>query len=510
MLYRAQEALAPSLPLTGVTKIWKERQTYIKHTGIATSVALKGPVDAVTDMENALNVQLLETVLSTFPAESNGDASHVDVVRLACQCLWVSELLALVVSGIADVSEVKDGTYAVVPLSDEKRQHLRRLWFGSAFEQASLTAASFTIQNLAAIAADPLRRDQLSDAKVSALTVFPQHWRLPPDTGPVLELLFESLEPLLLMIIYTIYASRNPAMPPFGSQQAAAKEIEEVYEFVREVQKRLPVVDRLFDVVPDGLVLGTRELAPAAIETAERLAERALGIGWHGSVTSDAQKAHLFEQLGHCKHIEILDFELLQHHTTNNVSLDVDFFLRDNAHGQIYGVQLKHLQRRTRGGVLAWLSLFRENDDGLGNLVRQLENLSELARTDKKCRAFLMSQGFSAFECDRIVPVGLHNIGFVDFWIVQNSVLLYDMNTFANVLKGRSGVAVVTADGRVVHQRLAPAKDPVPSPHDPDSVIAAYLSDPRYQHLVNFDLAADVCRTANIGHTSVVMHGLGI
>lgn len=510
VLRQAQEKLAPNLPLTGLAKIWENRQAFIQQAGIETMAAVGETTDVLGNIDHQLNQVLLETVLTTFPAESSIEASSTEVIRLACQCLWLSELLALTILGVATVLVDDQRTCSVHPASDEMRQHLRRLWFGSVFEQASLVAGSAAIQFLAAVAADPAQRSQLSKARASALSVFPQHWRLPVDMGPVHELLFDSLEPLLMIIIHAIVASQDSRVPPFDHNHAAAKNITEVYQAIREIQEQLPVVDRLFEFAGNGLVIGTREIASAAIEIAENLAERKLGSDWHGNVTSSAQKAYLLERIGRCAHIEILDFELLQHHSTENVDLDVDFFIRDAMHGQIYGVQLKHLKTRTRSGLLAWLSLFRERDDGLGNLVRQLENLTELARTDEKCRSFLISQGLTDSECDRIVPVGLHNVGFVDFWSVQNGVHLYDLHTFANVLAGRVAVTVGMVNGRIIHDGVGASEGLSPSLHEPDSVIAAYLTDPSFQHFTNFDMAAKISRKATLSPTTIVAHGLGL
>lgn len=509
-LRQMQEKLAPHLPLAGLSKIWDNRQAIVQQVGIVTVPPTGIPNGALISIESQLNQTLLETVLTTFPTKSNGKATPVEVVNLACQCLWLSELLALTILGVATITIEADGTCAVSPASDEMRQHLRRLWFGSAFEQASLIAGSASIQILAAAASDPSKRSQLTAAKMSALTVFPQHWRLPVDSGPVSELLWNSLEPLLMIIIHAIVASQNSKLAPYDHRHAAAQDIMDVYRDVIDIHKHMSAVDSLFKVNGNSLILGTRDLAPAAIEIAEELAERRLGTDWHGKVTSNAQKEYFLSRMGSCSHIEILDFEALQHHTTDNVDLDVDFFLRDNLHGQIYGVQLKHLERRTRGGMLAWLGLFREHDDGLGNLVRQLENLSELARTDDKCRAFLISQGLTKSECDRIVPVGLHNVGFVDFWSVQNGVLLYDLLTFANVVAGRAFVQVGVVNGQVIHKGSGGTGGVPPSLHNPDSVISAYLNDPSFRHLANFDIASKISRKSISGHTNVVAHGIGL
>ncbi len=510
VLQEAQAVLAPHLPLTGAREVWAARESYFGDVGIETVAAFRVNQSELDSIGSQLNLQLLEIVISRFPTNPLGAPPAVNVVRLACQCVWLSEVLALIVIGVASVRQKPDGSLSVEPASEAQRLHLRRLSFGSAFEKASLVAASAALQVLAEVASNPAKRSMLKDARISALAVFPQHWRLPPDYGPVKELLFDWLEPLLLMIIHCIVASQRNVVSPFGQKDAEAKQITEVYEFVRGVQEGMPFIDQLFQVKPEGLILGTRELAPAAIEMAERFGAHKLGPDWHGNATSDAQKTYLLGRLKGCEHLEVLDFELRQHHTTNRVGLDVDFFVRDKALSQIYAVQLKHLERHAHGGLLAWLALFRENKDSLGNLVRQLENLTSVARSDEKCRAHLVARGLTAAECDRIIPVGIHNVGFVDFWEVQNGVLLYDLSTFANILTDSGGIAVGMTQGRVVNQAIRQPAGPRPSLHLPDSVIDACLLRPSLQHLKSFDLATRLCRQSKVMGTVVIAEGLGI
>ncbi|KPG76687.1 hypothetical protein [Pseudomonas libanensis] len=511
-LCQIQALLAPKLPLTGTSALWKSREAHLQQTQIHTTVDT-GPLPdgTLTDIARLLDLQLFETVLSTMPCEAKGAPSSHDTVSLACQCVWLSELLALVILGIAKATLDETGRCSITPSSDAMRMHLRRVWFGSALEQASLASASLAIQSLAIVAADPARRNQLPNASVSALTIFPQHWRLPPDYGPVAGLLFDQLEPLLLMIIHAVHGAQHPGTPPFDHRHAAQKGITPVYELVCQIQAQLPVVDRLFDFSGGGLILGTRNLASGAIETAEKLAEIKLGANWHGKATSDAQKAYLLNRLKRCAHIEVLDFELLQHHTKDSaVEVDVDFFIRDNLHGQVYGVQLKHLKKRSHSGLLGWLSLLREPASGLGNLVRQLENLVLVARNDEKARAVLIGNGLTPAECERIIPVGLHNVGSMDMWSLQNGILLYDMHTFVNLVAGRAAVEIGMVDGQIIHRPAAAREGPPPSPHAPDSAIDAYLADPLFQHLSRFDSAARVSRRVCIGAHTVVAHGLGI
>lgn len=510
VLHAAQLSLAQHLPLTGARAIWNARESIAGRAGVDIVAPAGAARSELESIQVALDLQLLESVISRFPTTEMGTPSTAEVVRLACQCVWLSEVLALVVIGVASVRKDAHGAFAIEPATEDQRRNLRRLAFGSAFEKASLVAATAALVVFAEVASSPAKRAQFAEAHVAALQVFPQHWRLPAHHGPFPKLMFEWIEPLLVMMIHTIAASQRKDARPFGSRDADAKRIVEAYEFVRVVQAGLPFIDRLFDVTPQGLILGTRDLAPAAIEMAEKMAAHRLGADWHGDATSEAQKTYLLDRLKDREYVEILDFELNKHHTTDGVALDVDFFVRDKAHGQIYGVQLKHLQRKAHGGLLAWLEQFREHKHGLGNLVRQLENLTTVAREDNKARSHLISQGLTPDECDKIIPVGIHNVGFIDFWEVQNGVLLYDLHTFANILLDRGGVAVGMVEGRVVNQAVDQPAGPRPSLHSPDSVIAACLLRPDLQHLRSFDFVTRLSRQTKIGESVIVADGLGI
>ncbi len=512
LLRQMQTELAQELPLTGTAKLWDGREVWLQKTQIWTTIETEHLAQvSSSDLARLLDLQLLETVLSAMPCEPDGEPCSDETVHLASHCIWLSELLALAILGIARVTDDGAGRCVITPSSDTMRAHLRRVWFGSALEQGSLSAASIAIQSLAIVAADPTRRSQLPIARASALAIFPQHWRLPPDYGPVAELLFDQLEPLLHMIIHAVHATQHPGTPPFNHLHAAQKGITHVYKLVFGIQAELPIVDRLFGFSGGGLILGTRSLAGGAIETAEKLAEIKLGVNWHGKTTSDAQKTYLVNRLKRCDHIEVLDFELLQHHTRDNaVEVDVDFFIRDNLHKQIYGVQLKHLKKRSHSGLRGWLSLLRERSSGLGNLVRQLENLTLLARDDEKCRSFLISNGLTSTECDRIIPVGLHSVGSMDMWSLQNGILLYDMHTFVNLMAGRAAVEIGMVNGQIIHRPTATCGGLPPSPHEPDSAIDAYLADPLFQHLSHFDTAARASRHVSVGAATIIAHGLGI
>jgi len=513
-LCRIQDRLAQYLPLAGCRHLWVDRGRYLNTLGIETELDVAS-AGAEARLRNRLheqfNTRIFEGVLDQIP-QSNDGLPEVEALHLAAASSWLSDHLALVVLGIAAARvDPTSGSVTVGPAGESARKHLRRVWFGSAFEQQSLLAASTMLQNVVYAAVNPAAYGgDRQELFYQALTVFPQHWRLPVDSGPVAELLPNHLIPLMQILINVVAAhafSRPPIL--YRREQAAELGAGEVFEMVRDMQASVPLIDRLFDVVDDGLVLGPRGLAPGVITIAEHFAERVLGEGWHGKV-SPHQERYILERLSRCSHLKVFDLELRQHDTTDNVALDVDFMVRDQLHEMIYAVQLKHFKASNKSGMLSWISRFRERDEELGKAMQQLENLRHLIASDEKIRSKLVDNGVSPSDFDSIIPVVLHNVGPLDFWEMQSGVLLYDTGTFCNVLAGRSSTFVGGGGGKIFTGARDGFPECGPSLHDPESVIAAYLADRDYVSLKSFDLAARVVRTLVIHDEHVIAQGLGI
>lgn len=513
-LSQIQERLSPLLPLAGGRHIWAKRSRYLEQLGVETALAVpagSAEMSLRSTLDELLNTRILEGVLDQIPQTSDG-IPEMHALQLAAASSWLSDHLALIVLGVAAARvDPTTGSVMVGPAGDCARRHLRRMWFGNAFEQLSLKAASATLQTVAYVAANPSSyhgdRQQLF---YQALAVFPQHWRLPADSGPVADLLHEYLVPLIKILI-NISAAHAFSQPPMPYLQEKAAELGAgaVFELVRDMQASAPLTDRLFEVVDDGLVLGGRALAPGAISVAEHLAHKILGKDWHAKVSS-YQKSYVLERLSRCAHLTVLDFELRQHDTSHNVALDVDFMVREETHGVIYAVQLKHFETSDKSGLLSWISRFRERDKALGKAVQQLENLRNLLVTDERIRVKLDANGISPSTFDRIVPVVLHNVGPLDFWELQSGVFLYDIGTFCNVLAGRSATFVGAAGGQIFTGARDGRPQSSPSLHDPESVIAAYLADRDFADLKSFDLADRAVRTLAIDGKLIVIQGLGI
>lgn len=513
-LSQIQDRLSPLLPLAGGRDIWAERSRYLNQLGVETALAVPaGSAEASlrSTLDELLNTRMLEGVLDQIPQTSDG-IPDMEALQLAAASCWLSDHLALIVLGIAAARvDPATGSVMVGPAGDCARGHMRRVWFGNAFEQLSLNAASATLQTVAYVAANPSSyRGDRRQLFYQALAVFPQHWRLPADSGPVADLLHEYLIPLIKILI-NVSAAHAFSQPPIPYRQEKAAELGAgaVFELVRDMQASASLTDRLFDVVDGGLVLGPRALAPGAISIAEHLAQKILGKDWHGKVSS-YQKSYVLERLSRCAHLTVLDFELRQHDTSHNVALDVDFMVRDDVHGVIYAVQLKHFETSNKSGVLFWICRFRERDNALGKAVQQLENLRNLLVSDEKIRSKLDANGISPSTFDRIVPVVLHNVGPLDFWELQSGVLLYDTGTFCNVLAGRSATFIGAAGGQIFTGARDGRPEPGPSLHDPESVIAAYLADRDFADLKSFDLAGMAVRTLAIDGELIVVQGLGI
>jgi hypothetical protein len=513
-LGQIQGMLALHFPLVGGLALWNNRDRYLREMNIETTLSVSpGAFDVALQktLHEVLGTRTLEGVLDQMPHSTTGTPS-MEAFRLAAASIWLSDHLALIVLGIASVHvDPGCGSVNIVPTGADARKHLRRVWFGHAFDELSLQAASMTLQGVAYAATHPA--SYAGDRQLlffQAVSVFPQHWRLPADSGPVAKLLERYLIPLTRILINVIAAQEysRPAIP-YQLKQAKELGAGEVFEIVRDMQAAAPLVDRLFDIVDGGLVFGSRAFAPGAIAIAEHLAERVLGNDWHGKVSSE-QKRYVLERLARSRHVNVLDFELRQHDTSHGVPLDVDFMVRDGMHKRIYAVQLKHFKTSDKGGLLYWISRFRERGSSFGKAAQQLENLSALIKSDENIRKKLSVNGVALAEFGRIVPVVLHNVGPLDFWELQSGILLYDTGTFCNVLDGRSATFVGTARGQVISGSWDGRPAQGPSLHDSDSVITAYLADRNFSALRSFDMAAKAVRTLNICDECFVAQGLGV
>ena len=136
--------------------------------------------------------------------------------------------------------------------------------------------------------------------------------------------------------------------------------------------------------------------------------------------------------------------------------------------------------------------------------------VKSLVAEDPKVQDRLVANGIERSELESIVPILLHNIGPLDFWELQNGILLYDIGTFCNVLAGRSAGFIATRHDRISTGFSDGSPGTDPGPYDPDSTIASYVADPQFRDLKEFDVAAKATRTLRLEGESIIANGLGI
>lgn len=507
-LRAAQQMLAPQLPMSA-GGVWRQRDAIKMGQSPSTSYRGGNPSgNLIERMHQALNLNLAEAVVERVSKNDGGTPTQA-ALGLATACVWLSEHLALIAIGIAKAELTAEGELVIAPSSDVTVRHLRRLWFAAAFEEMSLLKAHANLEVYALLAArSPHLKGDVKEALSHAVAVIPQHWRLPVDRGPVKTLMLRQLWPLVELAgkVY-IQAMFNSGKPLFAHDLPNDGVMQPLFAAVLEHQRALPAIDRLFNVDCDGLVLGSRKTAPGLLLIAEHLAATKLGEHWHADV-SEVQKQYIFERLREMHHVDVIDVEVRQDDNTDKVHVDVDFLVRDRAHGVMFAIQLKHFEFSNRGGVRHWLERFRSNKLAYG--IAQLQAIRKLASTDPKTRALLRQHGISEAEMQGLVPVVLHNIGVLDGLCFQGDVLLYDQHTFVNVLDGRTAVGVGNdSEGNAIHPRLSGGNADC-CLNDPDSVIAAYLSDEAFSDLRYFDVATDLDRRMLVLGQMVRSRGLGI
>jgi hypothetical protein len=507
-LKAAQQMLAAHPPMSA-DKVWQQREDFEADATPSTVCVAKGrPEEATTQLHYMLNLGLVEAVVERVAEKVTGALTPMGL-KLATACVWLSHHLALVALGVAKANLTAGGELVIEPASEEVAQHLRRLWFATAFEESSLRKAH---ADLGAYAYLRVKGKQVSgDLRVAfahALAVIPQQWRLPFDAGPVDKLKSRFLLPLIELVGMVHESAFHQGGKPLHFEDLPSNApLQSLFAEVLEHQRNLVAMDRLFHVDGDGLLPGSRKMAHGLLLVSEHLAMRQLGPTWHNAVSA-VQKQHIFERLRSLDHVDVIDVVVSQDDNNDKVHVDVDFLVRDRQRHIVFAVQLKHFEFSNRGGIRGWLERFRPGRLTYG--ITQLQAIKVLAHGDSRTRALLLANGVTEVELQGLVPVVLHNIGVLDFLCFEGGALLYDQNTFINVLEGRSAGEFRKDEAGNIRYSQTLGKPTMCRLDDPDSVIAAYLSDERFRALWHFDFAASVERKMLVLGQMVIARGLGV
>jgi hypothetical protein len=513
-LHDAQLLLRQSSHQLDPDQVWADKDRILQSAPIETAPLSPATwPDELSYLEFAkqLNLRLLDGVVDE--AYRLKDSVNTNgLPDQALLCIWLSDHLALLVLGIARLSyRACDQRLLLQPSSESTKYHLSNMWFGSAFEEQSLRAASAAISAFVVSKLHPNTIDaDPSMLYAAVMSIFPQHWRLPADRGPVASLFEPYLADIVQLLTNVLAAKVADIKQPLSQAHAETLGLINLFNLVATMVPRQSPASRLFDWIDGGLVAGDRVLARGMIEVAEEVAKQQLGKDWHAEVSSH-QKTYLLERLQQNNDLVILDFELNQHHTSGNaVPIDVDLWVRVKSLGVIYAVQLKHLESTKYGGITYWLGRTRDRTGGLGKGVAQLENLKQLIGEDTSVQTHLLANGVMPHELGQIYPIVLHNVGAMDFWQLQEGILLYDLHTFCNALDGRAATEF-HADNRKLNFHASTANQPSSAVlHMPSSVISSYTEDPRFHGLKYFDAAKHLNRSVQLPSCTIEAKGLGL
>lgn len=469
------------------------------------------------DLLLMLNSRVLDGI-RTSRIINYGENGLVTTIKLLSKNHWLTEHLALVVLGICKVSIADGNRIYIEPASPAKKLALDRVMFAVAFEELSLESDQITFYHVANILCKGGIKDfDYYDTLMSQVLVsLIKNWRIGID-GPVSSV-FKYLKPFVAICIECY--GNNRLVP----RREVPKDYAYVYDIIFDHQSGLAVEDRLFDIIDNKLAPGHVNLIQGMISVAEQIAFKTDGSNWNTKENlSDWQEKYVKQRLARNSRIYVIDLEIRIENISQSVksnfgvsSFDVDFMVRDNIAKKIYAIQLKHLKSVKTSGLLYWMSYLSNYNKKLSKAVVQLTHCKNVFHNDDNLRKKIMKKALTdkikitENEFDDVTPVVLHNIGTIDFWKMQEGVLLYDLNTFCNILDGRLAImSKVERDSLSSPENVKNEYEHC-QPCDPDSVIHAYKNDKNFQKIKEFDLLSRVDRKIIHQDYEIIAKGLGI
>lgn len=517
-----QKRMRDSNEILQADNLWDARKKMLCNFPISTQqIDLdcrgKGPSLASLDFQlNQILIEgLVEEVHRHTKLRKNANALRLHGTWVdAVKCVWLSDVLALLVLGIARFSDRSNAkNLYVVPVSKHTERNLRSLWFANEFEQLSIRYANVKIGLWAEASCNPeTRGEEIRRLEMDVLYSIALHWRFGGEKL-FLDFSHSLIWPIMRLLREVKINSGYTNPKPISRADAIRVGAQAVFDHIVERAALKCVVDSLFLFNGEGLLLGDRLEIRGIIELAEEMASKVCGVEWHDWV-SDAQESYVIDRLRKNPKLEIYDFQLTKDHTIEKVAVDVDFWVKDLTTREVFAIQIKHFLSNKYGGLKCWLRHLRSRgkgtESGLAKGVAQIENVRFLVRHDAKVRAHLQKNGLGVDSLNSIHPVLLHNHGSIDFMQLQEGVLLYDTNTFCNLLDRRKGVAMHLVGARAVEYSVFGAGGKFVKLSDPESVIKAYIFDENIPDLRDFDLAQAIRRSFNLGPCNVSADGFGI
>ncbi|PML79480.1 hypothetical protein [Enterovibrio norvegicus] len=459
-------------------------------------------------LEQRLNVTLAESLNSV-----GIDRAALSKGNVPAQCLntaWLVEHFALYLVGTLTLDESENGSFV---FKVKNRDVFDAMLFGNALESASLVAANAVLSNLAQSGSNGMSHTN-PELYFRALSLIDQHWKI--DSIEVIESIYHEIADTVLILIGVLNGS-NPitqsTIKEAMKRSPSNKTLLSSFENIKWHQRKIPSEDRLFETKNSGLVLGSVNMVRGLIDQAEFFAKKTMGNDWHSKLES-AQKQHLFSKLEKYPHIDVLDFEIKQEHVEveyrENLSLDVDFFIRDKLHSKIYAVQLKHITHCHKAGLSLWLEMLADPKNKLGKGVSQVDNLNKMIGKSTSLRNRLKDHDISKDELKGLTPIVLHNLGSMDMIAMHDGVFLYDIPTFIRALTERYAVEDRFHNGSYRAQHSTNGKIRSLRLNQPKEIINEYISDERFRNMSSYNLSKHITRKVVISDSIIEAIGVGL
>jgi hypothetical protein len=467
--------------------------------------------DLFVDFARVVDVPLYESMSLALSKDDRSvqPTCSQDELRRLTHCVWLSSLIALCVLGVARADLDGKGV-RFSPLNSVSQRALRRTWFGVAFDQISRLGDEARLEAL-------LTNPDGADI-AGFLEFFAKQWRLgfPAESnGRPNGTIWSMLKPVIFPAVRLLGASLQLSKMNRALTEDQAERIGLIDEFrlIRESMGSLAVSDRALEPAQSALTLGPLQLVAALLSVAEELARKRIDANWHGKVGHEMAN-YLRRRIEGTRGLRVVEVVLVQDTTTEKVPLDVDLFVIDERINRVYAIQCKHFEHSFRTDLLDWLVRFRrprgEKRKGLDKALQQLENLPRLCREDERVRRVLIRDvGLTEAQIETIRPIIVHNLGNLDFWRTDQGICFYDLHTFCNVVKGREAAVMSIGASGVEHGGIV-RDGAILDLADPDSVINAYVNDPKWQDLKQFDAMGRAQRIATVGEVPIVADGLGV
>ncbi len=428
----------------------------------------------------------------------------------------LSEAIALYLLGVADlkIKGICNKEIIFYPRDHESERWLKRKWFAYVWEQYSSLFNMRLINKMTGYI--KLRRSCLTNYEKRLFEemvfymldkVFSINYRHINNTLKQSEIYKNILQIVKFNLLLLLAEASNFELKKydqifrlFGVEKAF---LENLYE----QQERMSIVDRCVEI-KDDYVRPSKNYSGMAMRSS--IANQLYDLGekqkgrWNKTVGNWFEqyiKQYLKNNRDYQGNYRIYDGFRLHDVHPEKLKGDVDLIIHDINRQMYFFVQIKYKQR----GGMAYLQGDVEACIGLRNGLVQLREVRR-ALEEGKLDCVFKEMNLKGVSVENSRFILLHNIYNLDFQITSDGIVLYEWNTFRNLL--RKGRVVYSSNNKSEGQRIINMIMPIECP---DSVIEIYKHDPLLRKaLIENDIARKLQTEFMLEGRNIVLMGLGI